>query len=176
MHNTVVMDCSELAIIRQAEGLVCTASGFFIGPTGPVGPGPADKVFTIYLDFSSGTAISRVYIPPGLSRAPSLAAGGIFTANVGTDLVFTGTTNLLINNTTYPFPIGLSATGYTASNFWRLVPGERLGGSAITWENSTDNVLNLKSLTPVSFTAGHYTAPTSGVLSGWLGTVTIYYL
>lgn len=175
------MDCSELAIIRQAEGLVCTASGFFIGPTGPVGPGPADKVFTIYLDFASGN-ISRVYIPPGLSRASSLAAGGIFTANVGSDLVFTETTNLLIRNTTYAFPVGLSATGYispsseTIPGYWRLVPYQRLGGGEITWENSTDNVLNLKSLTILNFTSGNYTAPTSGVLSGWLGTLTIYYL
>jgi hypothetical protein len=175
MHNTVVMDCSELTTVRQAEGLVCTASGFFIGPTGPVGPGPADKVFTIYLDFAS-SAITRVYIPPGLSRAPSLAAGGIFTENVGSDLVITGGTNLFINNTTYAFPIGLSATGYMAGGYWRAVPAVRLGGNEITWENSTDNVLNLKSLTPLNFNSAHYTAPTSGVLSGWLGTLTIYYL
>jgi hypothetical protein len=170
------MDCGELAIIRQAEGLVCTASGFFIGPTGPVGPGPADKVFTIYLDFADGEGITRVYIPPGLSRAPSLAAGGIFTGNVGNDLKITEGKNLFINNTTYAFPIGLSATGYTAGNFWRAVPYQRLGGTEITWENSTDNVLNLKSLTILNFTSGNYEVPTSGVLSGWLGTVTIYYL
>ena len=171
------MDCGELAIIRQAEGLVCTASGFFIGPTGPVGPGPADKVFTIYLDFSSGTAISRVYIPPGLSRASSLANGGVFTANVGTDLVFTGTTNLSINNTTYPFPIGLSATGYIAT-YWRPVSYSQLGGSSyVHWQNTSDNTLNLMNLKPEFLTSGVYAdRPTSGVLSGWLATLTIYYL
>jgi hypothetical protein len=170
------MDCGELAIIRQAEGLVCTASGFFIGPTGPVGPAATDKIFTIYLDFSSGSAISRVYIPRGLSRASSLANGGVFTGDVGTDLVISGTT-LTINDTVHPFPIGLSATGYIYGGHWELTAGSQIGGSGANWNNTADNRLNLVGLTPGFLNGGNSSnRPSSGVLSGWLATLTIYYL
>jgi hypothetical protein len=135
------------------------------------------KVFTIYLDFSSGTAISRVYLPPGLSTTPSLSAGGTFSANVGSDLIFTGTTNLSITNTTYPFPIGLSATGYSTSLYWQPSAQSQIGGSAVTWQNTADNTLSFKNLTPGYLNGGNTAnRPGSGVLSGWLATVSVYFL
>jgi hypothetical protein len=48
-----------------------------------------------------------------------LAAGGTFTSDVGSDLVFFGTTNISITNTFYAFPIGLNATGYSTSLYWQ---------------------------------------------------------
>lgn len=147
------------------------------GPTGDTGPSGSLKSFTIYLDFSSGTAISRIYLPPGMSTTPSLAAGGIFTANESTDLIFLGTTNITITNTTYAFPIGLSATGYSTSLYWQPSSQANLGGSGITWQNTADYNLILKGVTPGRLN-GNNTAnyPSSGVLSGWLATLTIYFL
>lgn len=182
----IAMDSSELLRLQLAQKLECTRNNICIGPpgvtgptgsAGPTGPPGYQKMFTIYVDFSSGTAISRVYIPPGLSTTPSLAAGGIFTANVGTDLVFLGTTNITIRNTTYAVPIGLSATGYTASSYWTLSAYSVLGGGGITWQNTVDNRLILIGVTPPRINGGNTAVyPVSGTLSGWLGTLTLYYL
>jgi len=160
-----------------------------IGPTGPTGPtgttgttgttGPAGalKSFTMYLDFSSGTAISRIYIPPGMSTTPSLAAGGIFSGDVGSDLVFLGTTNISITNTVYAFPIGLNATGYSTSLYWQPTAQSNLGGAGVTWQNTADNKLDIKGATPARLNgANTANRPSSGLLSGWLATLTIYFL
>ena len=147
------------------------------GTTGTTGPAGALKSFTMYLDFSSGSAISRIYLPPGLSTTPSLAAGGTFTGNVGSDLVFFGTTNISITNTLYAFPIGLSATGYSTSLYWQPTAQASLGGSGVGWQNTADNLLNIVNATPARLN-GNNTAnrPSSGLLSGWLATLTIYFL
>ena len=147
------------------------------GPTGNTGSEGALKSFTMYLDFSSGTAISRIYIPPGMSTNASLAAGGIFTSDVGSDLVFLGSTNISITNTYYAFPIGLNATGYSTSLYWQPTAQSSLGGSGVTWQNTSDYTLSIKGATP-SRLNGNNTAnrPSSGLLSGWLATLTIYFL
>ena len=84
----------------------------YTGPTGPPGGGPTGaagptgpvsnpiKSFTLWFDYSSPTAISRVYVPPGLFTNPTLSGGGIFTADVGTDLVFLGHSYAALQNTT----------------------------------------------------------------------------
>jgi len=147
------------------------------GTTGTTGPAGALKSFTMYLDFSSGTAISRIYIPPGMSTTPSLAAGGTFSADVGSDLVFLGTTNISITNTFYAFPIGLNATGYSTSLYWQPTAQSNLGGSGVTWQNTADNKLDIKGATPARLNgANTANRPSSGLLSGWLATVTIYFL
>jgi hypothetical protein len=147
------------------------------GPTGSTGSEGALKSFTMYLDFSSGTAISRIYIPPGMLTTPSLAAGGIFTSDVGSDLVFLGTTNISMTNTYYAFPIGLNATGYSTSLYWQPTAQSSLGGSGVTWQNTADYTLSIKGASPARLN-GNNTAnrPSSGILSGWLATLTIYFL
>ena len=147
------------------------------GTTGTTGPAGALKSFTMYLDFSSGSAISRIYLPPGMSTTPSLAAGGTFTGDVGSDLVFFGTTNISITNTFYAFPIGLSATGYSTSLYWQPTAQSSLGGAGVTWQNTADNTLNIKGATPARLNgANTANKPASGLLSGWLATLTIYFL
>jgi hypothetical protein len=180
------MDSSERLRLQLAKQLECTRNNICIGPTGLTGPtgpegptGPAgyQKLFTLYLDFSSGTALKRIYIPPGFSTSASLAAGGIFTADSPPDLVFFGTTNITIQNTTYAFPVGLYATGYITSKYWSPVALSVLGGGNLTWQNTVDNVLSLKGVTPGRVNGGNVAVyPTTGVLAGWLGTLTIYYL
>jgi hypothetical protein len=147
------------------------------GPTGMTGPIGSSKSYTIYLDFSSGTEISRIYIPPGMSTTPSLAGGGVFTANVSTDLIFKDTTNISITNITYPFATGLSATGFSASSSWVPTPQSNLGGSGVSWQSTTDNLLSITNASPGRLNGGNTAVrPSSGILSGWLATITIYYL
>jgi len=150
------------------------------GATGATGPQSPIKIYTIYLDYTdgNGNSLSRVYLPPGLSTTPSLAAGGIFTGDVGSDLVFYGTSNLSITNIIYAFPIGISATGYSSAQYWQASALSFLGGGGATWQNTSDFTLILKGLTAGRLNganAGAY-RPTSGVLSGWLATLTIYFL
>jgi len=153
-----------------------TGSEGTTGYTGAAGSG-SSKMFTIYLDYSSGTALSRIYLPPGFSTSPSISAGGVFTSDQGTDLVFFGTTNIAIANTVYAFPIGLTATGYSTSAYWTATAGSSLGGSKITWQNTSDFNLAIKNATPNNINGNNTaTRPGTGVLSGWLATITIYYL
>lgn len=147
------------------------------GPTGSTGPSGLQKAYTLFLDYSAGNAISRIYLPPGFSTTPSLAAGGVFTADVGSDLVFLGMSNITITNTINAFPIGLSATGYTASSYWQPTPQSSLGGTGVSWQNTADNTLSINSASASRINGGNVAnRPGSGVLSGWLATLTIYYL
>jgi len=147
------------------------------GDTGTTGPAGALKSFTIYLDYTTSTQLSRIYIPPGMSTTPSLAAGGIFTADVGTDLVFLGKTNISIANIIYAYPVGLNATGYSASSYWLPTGQSNLGGSGVTWQHSSDYTLAIKGATAARLNgANTANRPASGLLTGWLATITIYFL
>jgi hypothetical protein len=174
------MDSSELLRLQLSKQIDCARNGVAVGATGPTGPAGESglpKFFTIYIDYSTPIAISRIYLPPGFSTTPSLAAGGIFTANVGTDLVFLGTTNITITNTKYAFPIGLSGTGYGSSAYWFPSASSNFGGSTLRWQNTEDNTLNLIGVTAARLNGANVALrPTSGVTAGWLATLTIYYL
>jgi len=147
------------------------------GPTGNTGPAGDKKSFTIFLDYSTAQALTRIYIPPGMSTTPSLAAGGVFTSNVGTDLVFFGTTSIGISNITYPFPTGLTATGYTTSAYWSPSAQSLLGGGGVTWQNTVDYQLSIINADAGRLNGANVAVrPPSGVLAGWLATITIYYL
>jgi hypothetical protein len=176
----IAMDSSELLRLQLSKQIDCARNGVAVGATGPTGPAGESglpKVFTIFIDYSTPTAISRIYLPPGFSTAPSLASGGIFIADVGSDLVFLGTTSITIMNTKYAFPIGLSGTGYTATQVWTPSASSYLGGTNLRWNNTDDNSLNLLGVTAARLNGGNVaTRPTTGVTAGWLATLTIYYL
>ena len=179
------MNSGELLRRKLATVLLCEKDQISIGPTGPTGPiGPTNnnasmKSFTIYLDYSSisPNTISRLYLPPGLSTDPSISAGGEFSADIPGVLVFNGLHTINITNTTYAMPIGLSATGYTGTN-WSLTAYGIIGTAGrILFTSSTDYTINLTGLTPSNLNGGNVaTRPSSGILSGWLGTLTIYFL
>jgi len=113
-----------------------------------------------------------------MSTTPSLAAGGVFTNNQGTDLVFSGTVDISMTNLTYAFPIGMSATGYSSSLYWQPSALAVLGGSTnARWQNSADYTLALKGLTATRLNEGNTAdRPASGVLTGWLATVSITFI
>jgi hypothetical protein len=177
------MDSSELLRIRLANRLLCASQQISVGPTGPtggVGPQPTltgqTRGFTIYFDYSSGTGISRVYIPPGLLT--NIPAGGTFTANQGSDLVFLGTANIILGDTIYPFVCGMLASGYISAGRWQPVPPAAMNPSAgtVTYSVSSDSNVSIVGLDAAGINGGNIsTRPTTGVAAGFLGSVTIFY-
>jgi hypothetical protein len=176
------MNCSQLLNRTLASRLVCEANQIAIGPTGPAGPATtipgALKAFTIFLDYSSGTAISRVYIPPGLfSTNPVLALGGVFTADVGSDLVFYGLSTVTMNGTTYAFGCSIAGSGYVPAGMWNPIPGSRISPAFVHYSVTTDNAIVLRGLELGNINGVNYAVrPTTGAAAGFLATITIFYV
>jgi len=151
------------------------------GNTGPTGPGNtnASKSFTIFLDYSAANAIKRVYIPPGMFTNPPLSAGGTFTADVGTDLVFLGNPTVAIRNTTYPFIVGLFANGYVTTGEWQLTSPSQIRPGNISYLNVTitaDHAATIgANLTAIN--GGNLSVyPSTGTAAGFLAMITVFYL
>ena len=179
------MDCNEL-LRRQLENrLLCQSQQIAIGPTGPTGgsatiPG-ALKAFTIFIDYNAGapSVITRLYIPAGLfgSSNPVLAAGGVFTANQGTDLVFLGGSTITMNNTAYAFVSAINASGYISAGNWQPVMGGNIRPGLIEYSVTTDYSVILKGLETANINGASITPkPTTGVAAGFLATVTVFYV
>ena len=188
------MDSSELLRLQLAKKLECSRIGYASGPTGPTGPagntgptGPAGntKVFTFFLDFNSLTNISRIFIPSGFSSDPLLVGGGVFTGSLGTSLIINGT-SVIINSTTYTFPVGLTATGYYNGGYWAPSPYATIGGTTgIRWRNvavGNLNTINLLNLSPLNFNGNsispkylNFPGTATANPPGWLATLTLYY-
>ena len=147
------------------------------GPTGSEGPPYAGKSFTIYLDYSSATSISRVYVPPGLFTNPALASGGVFTGDVGTDLVFYGQQRVILNNTTYPIMNSFAVAGYISIGSWVPVPGGNIGNTKVYYSMTDDYSVTLNGMGLTYINGGNTSVkPTSGLLTGFLATVTLNYI
>ena len=176
------MNSGQLLNRTLANRLICESQQIAIGPTGPPGPITAVpgvlKAFTIYLDYSGGTSISRIYIPPGLfSTNPTLAAGGVFTADVGSDLVFLGRTNVTMNGTTYAFACSIAGSGYVAAGEWNPIPGGRIAPAFVHYSVKTNNAIMLKGLILGNINGANYAVrPTTGAVAGFLVTITIFYV
>ena len=150
------------------------------GPTGPGGGGLGNsKSFTIYVDYStSDSALSRIYIPAGLSTNPAISGGGTFTADIPSVLIFAGLTTISIANATYAIPIGMSCIGYTNSEVWTVTSYGNIGGGRINFTSSSDYTLNITGMIATYINGGNAGTkrPASGVLTGWVGALTIYFL
>lgn len=180
------MDCNELLRRQLANRLICQTQQIAIGPTGGTGPfGPTGppasitglmKSFTIFVDYSTQSAISRVNIPAGLFTNPTLSAGGVFTADVGTDLVFFGLDNITCANTTYAFVNNIAASGYISSSQWIPIPGGNIGPTKTYYSVTADNSVQIKGLNLTNINgANTATRPGAGVAAGFLATVTLFY-
>ena len=177
------MNCSQLLNRTLANQLVCQSQQIAIGPTGPAGgsetiPG-ALKAFTIFIDYSAPSAISRLYIPAGLfgPSTPVLAVGGVFTANQGTDLVFLGGSSITINNTAYAFVSAINASGYISAGNWHPVMGGNIRPGLIEYSVTADYSVFLSGLELANINGASITPkPTTGVAAGFLATVTIFYV
>ena len=178
------MNSGELLRIQLANRLLCASQQLCSGATGPAGgsetiPG-ALKAFTIFVDLSAAAVVSRVYIPPKLfaDSNPVLAAGGTFTTNQGADLVFLGQPSIVLNNTRYAFPTGLSGNGYIYAGKWEIVPPANI--------RPATGYLNYTTVADYSATIGVdlnqinganlSVRPTTGAAAGFLATITIFYM
>ena len=161
----------------------------YTGPTGPPGGGPTGaagptgpvsvpiKSFTLYLDYSSPTAISRVYIPPGLCTNPILSEGGVFTSDVGSDLVFDGLSYLSLENTTFATVATFGASGYIPSGAWVPVAGGNIGPTKLYYAMTDDYSVRVNGLGLTNMNGGNAAVkPVSGTLAGYLATVTLNYV
>jgi len=152
-----------------------TGTTGYTGPTG-VGSSFGLKAFTIFVDYSTQSAISRVNIPAGLFTNPTLSAGGVFTADVGADLVFFGLDNITCANTTYAFVNGMSASGYISSSQWIPIPGGNIGPTKTYYSITADYSVQIKGLNLTNINgANTATRPGAGVAAGFLATVTLFY-
>ena len=159
----------------------CLAYNTLVGPTGPRGPSEtipgALKAFTIFVDYSTGT-ISRVYIPPylfGSSANASLPPGGTFTADVGTDLVFLGLNTLTLQNTVYPFVSTISVSGYVSGGAWQTT--NLVGASYVYHSSTADYSTTINGVTPTNTNGNNSsTRPATGVATGFLAAITIFYM
>lgn len=159
------------------------------GPTGPSGisnmiPG-AIKALTLYLNYDANVnppTLSGVYIPPGFfttSASPGLAAGGTFTSNQGTDLVFTGGNSITMNNTTYAFCASIALSGYTLTGGgqWNPSPAGAIGNTKVYYSQTTDNSIILNGLTLTNINGANILTPApSGTAAGFYATVTLFYV
>ena len=191
------MDSSQLLNRLLANRLVCQTQQIAKGPTGPTGPTAIittipglPKAFTIFIDYDSNTSgnpITSVYIPPGLfTTNTTLAPGGTFTADVGTDLMFIGQPNpgqIVINNTTYAFVSGISANGYVNPGSpslprWQVVAQRNIqpGPNNIGYIIPNDNSLTLYASVAAINGGQVNTRPVSGTATGFLATVTLFYI
>ena len=182
------MDCSELLRLRLANTLYCRQQNT-CGNETPVQT-PVQKSFTIFLDYSTGTSISSVYIPPGLygsTADPSLILGGTFTNDVGTDLVFLGGTSVELQNTAYAFVTTITAAGCIRSTNlnppgfipkWQSVAAVNLtpvGG--IYYLITSPNMIKVQGLELTALNGSNLSLRTTdGPGAGFLACITLFYI
>jgi hypothetical protein len=179
------MNASELLRLQVANQLACQKMNISVGPTGPTGPTGnsassigAVKAFTIYMDYSAGSAINRVYIPPNLFTG-ALAAGGTFTADVPGSLVFYGGNSISLAGTLYPFCTGISLSGYVATSGgeWNPAPGGNISNTKTFYSQPNDYSITLKGLDLTNINGSNLAArPTAGLAAGFLATITLFYV
>lgn len=186
------MDCNELLRRQLANRLICQTQQIAIGPTGGTGPaGPVGppapilaftKSFTIFVDYTVQNAISRVNIPAGLFTNPLLSAGGVFTADVGTDLIFLGQTTITCENTTDAFVTGMQASGYVLTGTnppagqWIPIPGGNISQTRVFYSVTTDNNVQIRGLNLTNINGANVgVRPAAGVATGFLATITLFY-
>ncbi len=187
------MNSGELTRIQLANRLLCASQQISIGPTGPAGtaggtgptgsPAPTiglARSFTIFVDYTAANALSRVYIPPGLFANAPLSAGGTFTANQGTDLVFLGNPTIVMQNMGYPFIVGLFANGYTntSGGQWQLTsPSQVRPGAGYLNVTTTADYAATIGADLGAINGGNLSVyPSSGTAAGFLGMITLFYI
>jgi hypothetical protein len=176
------MNSSQLLVQQMNTLGQCSIFNIKVGPTGPRGPSEtipgALKAFTIFIDYSGGSAISRVYIPPylfGTGADARLPPGGVFTTDVGTDLVFLGLDTVTIRNTAYAFVSTISVSGYFSGGAWQT--SGNIGPSDIYHSSTADYSATINGLTATNVNGNNTgTKPSAGIASGFLGALTIFYV
>jgi hypothetical protein len=149
------------------------------GPTGDIGPTGASgspTQFTLYIDYSSASQMSRIYVPAGLFQTSPLAEGGTFTADEGTDLVFFGLTQLTMENTVPAFLVGVHIQGYIAADAWIPIPGANISQDKVYYQVIQENAATFYGLNLGNINGANTAVkPAFGSASGFLVTLTLHY-
>jgi hypothetical protein len=154
-----------------------TGSTGYTGDTGPTGAPGDPYSFTMYLDYSSGNSLSRLYIPPGLMQNPTLAPGGVFTSNVSPDLMFHSTSQIILTSTSRAVVGGFQVQGFVASGEWQPIPAAFLKPSGVHYAMANDYSVSIRNLTLGNINGGNITTINStGTLSTFFATVTLNYI
>jgi len=180
--NTGATGSSGPTGARGVDGIpgtaVNTGSTGTTGCTGIQGIPGNPKNFTVLLNYSGGSSISGVRIPPGLfggTAYNTLQAGGDFTAEQGGDLLFLNKPTLTLNNTTYSFLTSVSISGFITSGAWQPISPNNIGGSAVNYKVTGDNSVAL--YLPLAYiNGGNNSVYPSGYGRGYLVAVTLFYL
>jgi hypothetical protein len=117
-----------------------------------------------------------VRIPPGLfssAASNNLSAGGDFTADQGTDLVFSGTTNIIMNNLSKEYLTGFLVSGYT-SGAWSPISGSNIVTGRVFFKITAANSITLNLLLTY-INGGQATANTSGYATPYVASVGLLY-
>jgi hypothetical protein len=178
------MNSSQLLVKQMNSIDNCSAYNTLVGPTGPRGPSEtipgALKAFTIFVDYSSASAISRVYIPPylfGTGADARLPPGGIFTTDVGTDLVFLGLDTITIRNTNYAFVSTVSVSGYVSGGSWQTSNYGRIAAGYVYHSSTADYSATINGLNAANTNSTNTsTKPSTGAGAGFLAAITVFYI
>ncbi len=147
------------------------------GATGATGAAGDPYSFTLYFNYTTGSQISTVTLPAGLSANPTLTSGGTFNADVGSDLVFYGTANIALDSTTYEQVGSFAVSGYRAAGNWRPVPpGSYSDTVGIHYATPSANAVTIYNLNAGNVNGNNLIAPGSGKLVDQQGTVTLNYM
>ena len=188
---TLIQGPSEAGVIGDTYQISYDAVGRQ-GPTGQTGPTgiqgpigytgatglPGDPYsFALTFNYITGSQLSTVTLPSGFSANPTLAPGGTFNADVGSDLVFYGSANIQLDSTTYDQVGSFAVTGYRASGVWRPAPpGSYNDTVGIHYSIPSANAVTIYNINAGNVNGNNLTAPGSGRFVDQQGTVTLNYL
>jgi hypothetical protein len=144
-------------------------------------PSGTSKSFTFYLAYSDSNTISEINIPAGLFSSDSygtLAIGGTFVANQGSDLVFVGTApgTIQMNNLTNAVVSNMNALGYISTGEWRQVPSSSMGGTKMRVSYNTANSIVINNLTLEFLNGGNLGITSTYPYAGYLAEITLTFV
>jgi hypothetical protein len=144
------------------------------------GGGGSSKSFTMYLKYADTFSINEIIIPAGLfgtSSHGTLAQGGIFSSNQGSDLVFYNLPSITMNNLTNAVALNFTVLGYITIGEWRQVPTSSYGTPPRMYMSyNSANSLVLNNLTLGSINGGNTAVTSTFPYSGYLAAITVTFV
>ena len=158
------------------EGAASTVTG----PTGSIGLRGQDgsaKNFTLFIRYTTASAIRSITVPPGLfgpSASVQLQNGGVFGTNEDPSLLISNV-NITLLHTTYTFITQIAVSGYRSNGSWQAMPYINMDPSIVRYTVSGDYSVSLY-LPLASINGGFLGAPTTGAGAGNQVSLTVFYL
>jgi hypothetical protein len=147
--------------------------------TGATGPAGVLTFYPIYIHYTTGGLIDQLSIPPGLfNLASGLSAGGTFTSDQGTDLTFTGGTQIGMQNTSFNQLSMISGVSWqNLGTEWVNIPGTNFGTAGkIVVKQTADYIYSINGLTTTNTGAYVATSATFGKATGYQVVMNLLFL